>query len=90
MTQFDQKMEALRTRFISRAGSEIAALCEAHIEQDDAAMRQIAHSLAGNAGLFGWPELGQRAREFEELLDRPASAEEVRAKLDAVLAAMPR
>lgn len=90
MTQFDQKMDALRTRFISRASSEIAALCEAHLEHDEAAMRRIAHSLAGNAGLFGWPELGQRAREFEELLDRPASAEEVRAKLDAVLAAIHR
>ncbi|WP_162249623.1 Hpt domain-containing protein [Altererythrobacter sp. Root672] len=83
-------MDALRTRFITRARTEIAALREAHRQHDEPAMRKIAHSLAGNAGLFGWPDLSARARELEDALVQPASQDEVESRLEAVMAEMPR
>ncbi|MBT2133023.1 Hpt domain-containing protein [Croceibacterium sp. LX-88] len=89
MTQFEQRMEVLRARFIARCRTEVSELRGAFQQDDLTTLRRIGHSLAGNAGLFGFPRLSVRARELEDAIDRARSAEDVRANLDAVIAEMP-
>ncbi|MBO9518900.1 MAG: Hpt domain-containing protein [Porphyrobacter sp.] len=89
MKQFEEKMALLRTRFVARAQTEVAELREAHRQGDMTTMRRIAHSLAGNAGLFGWPEFGAHARELESVLEQAAANEEILPKLEALIAEMP-
>jgi len=70
-------LEALRSRFMERVRRDLVALGEAveafesgvrPAEDVHAEMRTILHRLAGSAGSFGWPEIGLRARRFEERL----------------------
>lgn len=89
MDDFERRMEALKLRFAERAGADRTALNDAWVARDDDAIRRISHSLAGNAGMFGYSDLGDAARELEEALDRLAPAEHLQQKLDAVLAKIP-
>ncbi len=70
-------LEALRRRFLARVRRDLATLGTAldafergdrPVEEVHAEMRAILHRLAGSAGSFGWPEIGARAAELEELL----------------------
>jgi HPt (histidine-containing phosphotransfer) domain-containing protein len=89
MDDFERRMEALKARFIERAAADRAALDQAWAARDDDAIRRISHSLAGNAGMFGFSDLGEAARELEEALDRTVPEDQLQAKLDAVLAKIP-
>ncbi len=69
MDEFERRMDALRSRFVERAAADAAALRGAWAARDMESIRRIAHSLAGNAGMFGHPRLskarggaGRRAR----------------------------
>jgi len=66
MTVFDEKMAALRARFLTRAATERLAIMEAARTGGLAEVRRIAHGLAGAAGTFGFPELGTAALKVEE------------------------
>lgn len=89
MNDFEQRIEALKARFVERAAADRSALDHAWVTRDDDTLRRISHSLAGNAGLFGYPKLSDAARDLEEALDRPAPEEQLRRKLDAVMAQIP-
>jgi HPt (histidine-containing phosphotransfer) domain-containing protein len=83
MTDFDARMAELRTRFLQEAGKERERLVEAFRDDDHAAMRRIAHSLSGRAGMFGFPEVSERAAALETAVeDEPA---QLRAAYDALL-----
>jgi HPt (histidine-containing phosphotransfer) domain-containing protein len=90
MEEFERRMAVLRERFVERARADAAALQEAAADGDRVALRQLAHGLAGNAGLFGHAELGQAAKALEIALDQPGSAEGWRKPLDEVLALIPQ
>jgi HPt (histidine-containing phosphotransfer) domain-containing protein len=90
MEEFERRMAALRERFVERARADAAALRTAAQDGDMAALRQLAHGLAGNAGLFGHAELGQAARTLEIAIDQPDSGDVWRKPLDEVLALIPR
>lgn len=79
-------MDALRSRFRERAAADAGALRDAWEIRDRAALRRIAHALAGNAGLFGHPQLGEAARALDDALGEPASDERLAAMLEAVFA----
>ena len=79
MSAFDERMAALRQRFLARAAADRAALIEARLNADRAAICRIAHGLAGAAGTFGYPELSAAALRVEE-------AEEAEPPLEALLA----
>lgn len=85
MDDFERRMEALKARFVERAAADQTALTAAWAARDNDAVRLISHSLAGNAGIFGYPDLGDAARELEEALDQLSSDEHLQQKLDAVL-----
>lgn len=89
MDDFERRMDALRARFAERAVVDRAALCAAWEADDRDALLRTAHSLAGNAGLFGHPRLSEAARLLEEALGESTSDEQVRMQLDAVLAHLP-
>lgn len=78
---FDERMAALRARFIARAAADRAALAEAGQAGDDAEIRRIAHGLAGAAGTFGFPEVSAAALRVEE-------ADDIRPMLEALFAAL--
>lgn len=86
MDQFDRAMEALRGRFISRGLAEKRALQEAWAAGDTGAMQTIAHSLAGNGGVFGYHRLSRIAGQLEKALEGSAPSGEVRSTLSSLLA----
>lgn len=59
-------LAALRARFVERALQDASTL-EAALKKDDhQAMEQVAHSLAGAAGVFGFADLGEAARLIDD------------------------
>lgn len=90
MDEFERRMDALRSRFVERAATDAAALRSAWAERDAEAVRRIAHSLAGNAGMFGHPRLSEAASALEEALTPAASEDELEPRLEAVLQLIPR
>lgn len=62
---------ASKTRFLERLGERLRRLAALRDERSDEArqeMRQLAHSLAGSSGTYGFPRLGEAARALERLL----------------------
>lgn len=69
MSDFAERMRALRQRFIGEATSEAAAI-ETHAAVEVwSEVRDLSHRLAGRAGMFGFPELSDLARELEEAIE---------------------
>jgi HPt (histidine-containing phosphotransfer) domain-containing protein len=66
MSDFDDRMAALRERFGARCGERAAQLAAALADGDRDAVVRIAHDLAGTAGIFGYPELSCAAQRLEE------------------------
>ena len=80
MNPLEERMAALRARFVERAREERVAIAEAMdgaLARD--ALRRRGHSIAGTAGLFGFDEIGEDAKALEEAIDEDASDREVRA-----------
>ena len=75
---FEDRMAALRARFLADAAAQRAALSAALGADDRESMRWIAHGLAGRGGTFGYPELSEKAQELEEAIDTGGSSERLR------------
>jgi HPt (histidine-containing phosphotransfer) domain-containing protein len=81
MTDFDDRLAALRARFLARAADDRAALATAQKANDREAIRRIAHGLAGAAGVFGFADISAAARAVEE-----AGEDDIRSRLAHLLA----
>lgn len=82
----------LRQRFLARCADqlvELRAAREAPLPGNDSLIR-LAHSLAGAAGTFGFPEISARASALETLLVEQADGGAVGAALDALIAEIER
>ena len=66
---FDERMAQLRVRFLTRAAAERLQLADAAERLDREELRRLAHGIAGSAGVFGFPDIGERARALEEAVD---------------------
>ncbi len=79
----------LKLRYVESLADKVAALrrLRLSLELNDSVegARRIAHQLAGSAGTYGWPELGQVARAVSD-----APRPELSAALDALLSALER
>lgn len=84
MNDFDQRMAALRARFAGRCPTDAAALRAAWTVRDRAEMRRILHAVAGNAGVFGYPDLSASARRIEDAIEREAPEAEFSADLQVL------
>lgn len=85
---FVKKMAELSRRFTSRAADERVALERALANGDRAAILQLAHKLAGNAGMFGQPEIGAAAFALEEAAETGAELEPAASQLLELLSAL--
>lgn len=68
MEGFEQRMEALRSRFAERCATDAARLKDAWAARDLRAVEQLVHGLAGSAGIFGHDELSSAASETERAM----------------------
>jgi len=62
-------MAEFRARFIVRAAEDAARIRHALDAGDFARLREVCHGLSGNAGMFGFAELGVSAQAVEEAID---------------------
>lgn len=77
MTDFSQRMAALRQRFVHQAGAEAAEIESGAAAQTWSAVRDLSHRVAGRAGMFGFPEITDLARALEEAVEGRASVTEL-------------
>jgi len=90
------RLDSLKTVFVRRAKSDAAVLasCRASLGREAGPatagrIREIAHSLAGAAGLFGFDQISSDAAALEEAvvarLDGDGSAEDLTLALDCLM-----
>lgn len=79
MTPFDQRMAEFRARFLLRASEDARRIDEALDAGDLAALREICHGLSGNAGMFGFADVGASAESVERAVDAGTGETEIRA-----------
>lgn len=77
MSDFDTKLAALQARFRMRAGDEAVRLTGALATGDRAELLRVSHAIAGSAGMFDFPDLGEAAMAVEAAIDAQASEEEL-------------
>lgn len=87
MSEFDDRYQELRRRFVERCREDLVVLeaatrgaVEAH------ALRATVHRLSGAAGTFGYPELSRLAGEVDDALieDGEADGAQLAALVEAV------
>jgi HPt (histidine-containing phosphotransfer) domain-containing protein len=66
VTSLEQKIGELSARFAARASGERDAIAKALHTGDRAALIDRAHKLAGIAGMFGHPQIGEAALALEQ------------------------
>lgn len=83
MSGFDERYQALRTRFVERSRADLPVLLAAAAEPagDVPALRMVVHRMSGAAGTFGFPEISRLAGEVDDQLIETGSVD-----LDVLLA----
>ncbi len=87
MSEFDDRYEALRRRFVERCREDLVVLEQATAGAVEAgALRSTVHRLSGAAGTFGYLELSRLAGEVDDALieDGKADAAQLAALVEAV------
>lgn len=81
----DERISALRSRFVQRARDDRAALQLCREQNDRVSVRDLAHRLAGVAATFGFPEIGNAAFEVQDALDRDKSEDALAEAVDRLI-----
>ena len=84
----DAMLNKLRSRFRERLARELPKLCT-HIpytHKNQQALMQLAHSLAGAGGTFGFPCISTKATELENLLRQNQDEQEITTALHKLIA----
>lgn len=89
MPKFEEQMALLRGRFRQRCVEKHAELQAAVELVDLSRIAAIGHSIAGNAGMFGYPDLSRIARDLELAADG-ADGTMLRVRANAVLEELER
>lgn len=87
MSEFDDRYQALRRRFVERCRLDLAVLEQAAAGSVEAeVLRATVHRLSGAAGTFGYPDLSRLAGEVDDaLIEHGRASDEALAELtDAV------
>lgn len=63
----EERMAALKARFVARAAEEVEALEAALADGEVERIGAVSHSLAGSAGLFGFPRISAAAGDIDTL-----------------------
>ncbi len=64
--ELDKELEDIVPIFMENRKKDILELDQLLANQDFAGLQNIAHKLAGNAGSYGFHQLGKMAVEFEK------------------------
>ena len=86
MSEFDAKIRELAQRFAARTGVIRVELGEMREANDLVGMEDLAHRLAGIAGMFGHDRIGNAALELEQAVHKGGDIESAADELDARLA----
>ena len=78
-------MAQFRTRFLDRAETDAQVAQTALAEGDFATLHSICHGLSGNAGMFGFADIGAHAQAVERAIDANDPASRVRDLAGALL-----
>ncbi len=68
----DAQLKQLRVRYVRSLSSSVREMRTASECCDRAALRALAHRMMGSAGLYGFPELGEAARELYSAAEHAA------------------
>lgn len=82
------KLAELSQRFVDRAADERAAIEQGLADGDRPAIAWRAHTLAGNAGMFGHPDISAAALALEEAAENGGELEPLASRLLRLLAAL--
>jgi HPt (histidine-containing phosphotransfer) domain-containing protein len=85
MSQFEERMAKLKLRFATRLEAELLLLEQALAGGDRFELKRLSHGLSGSAAIFGYPEIGQAARDLEGAAD---GGQELREPAEALLQLM--
>lgn len=88
MKGLNDRLAELRAGFVVRSREDRQTLIRSRREGDLATMRRVAHSLAGNGGIFGFPEISEVARQLETALEAGQVPDAICKGLEARLAAL--
>ena len=83
-----ERMQALRGRFLERARAARPAIAAAWDAGAEEARRGLSPGLAGNAGMFGYAEIGEVARNLEDALSEAQPIDELVGRLLSMLDAL--
>ena len=75
----------MAARFAARAGEHEAALQAAIAADDREAIASQAHRLAGIAGMFGQPQVGEAAARLEDIVEAGGDYLDAAERLSAML-----
>lgn len=70
------RLDSLRGRFRERAADDLSAMKDAWACGESRVLRERAHRLAGVAGTFGYPAIGEAAKLVDDLIHQRAPAEQ--------------
>jgi HPt (histidine-containing phosphotransfer) domain-containing protein len=88
VSDFDDRLAQLRTRFAAQARREATDIERLAAGGDWRGIRDLAHGLAGRAGMFGYGAIGEIARDVEEAIDAGCEPGDQVAGLTAQLRAL--
>jgi len=80
----NERMRPLITSFIAEMAKQIELLREAVVQSDQKQALQIAKSLKGTSGNFGYPDIVKIAKSFSEMVEAGGFGDAVNAKLDVM------
>ena len=86
MSDFEQRMQAFRQRFIGEARAQAGEIDDHAANARWSAVRDLSHRLAGRAGMFGFSDVTDLARALEEAIDADVPAAELKALAGALTA----
>ncbi|MEN3748244.1 Hpt domain-containing protein [Sphingomonas sp. HF-S3] len=86
MTSFEERLGAIRLRFIEQAGLDADAIERSLDEGAWKSVRDLGHGIAGRAGMFGFDDLTDSARQLERAIDGAQPTDHLHALARALIA----
>lgn len=88
MNPLEDRLRELRALFVEGSQADLQALERACQEGDREELRRLAHVLAGNGGLFGFPNIRRAAEKLTDALDEEVDDERLREACGALVLEM--
>lgn len=77
MTAFDERLRALRQRFVEKAAVDATEIEDRAAAMAWDAVRDLSHGMVGRAGMFGFPALTDAAQMLERAIDEGRAPDQI-------------